>query len=105
MPRPASTFRSATSPLRRLVAAGAVGLACGLGATPAAAVIILGSSAGNTSSPTDPGLATRWGQVGNFSSSMALADAEKIAGRALQVVPSLAHAELLDHWVGLRPGR
>ncbi|WIA40322.1 hypothetical protein OEZ86_013690 [Tetradesmus obliquus] len=45
------------------------------------------------------------GQVGNFSSSMALADAEKIAGRALQVVPSLAHAELLDHWVGLRPGR
>jgi hypothetical protein len=67
MPRPASTFRSATSPLRRLVAAGAVGLACGLGATPAAAVIILGSAAGNTEAPTDPGLATRWGQVGNFS--------------------------------------
>ena len=58
MPRLASTLRSATSPLRRLVAAGVVGLACGLGATPAAAVIILGSSAGNTSSPTDPGLAT-----------------------------------------------
>lgn len=47
--------------------ASVIGLACGLGATPAAAVIILGSSAGNTSVPTDPGLATRWGQVGNFN--------------------------------------
>jgi glycine/D-amino acid oxidase-like deaminating enzyme len=36
---------------------------------------------------------------------MSLVDAEKIADRALQVVPSLKHAEVLDHWVGLRPGR
>jgi glycine/D-amino acid oxidase-like deaminating enzyme len=45
------------------------------------------------------------GQVGNAVTSMSLADADKIAERALQVVPSLAHAEVLDHWVGLRPGR
>lgn len=32
------------------------------------AVIIIGSSAGNTSAPGDAGLATRWSQVGDFSS-------------------------------------
>ena len=37
---------------------------------PADAVIIIGSSAGNTSAPADAGLATRWSQVGNFSSFM-----------------------------------
>lgn len=31
------------------------------------AVIIIGSSAGNTSAPADAGLATRWNQVGNFN--------------------------------------
>lgn len=31
------------------------------------AVIIIGTSAGNTSAPADAGLATRWSQVGNFS--------------------------------------
>lgn len=37
-------------------------------ALPARAVIIIGSSAGNTSAPTDAGLAERWDQVGNFNS-------------------------------------
>lgn len=45
------------------------------------------------------------GQVGNYSTDVSVADAAKIADRAIQVVPSLKHAELLDHWVGLRPGR
>lgn len=45
------------------------------------------------------------GQVGNSSTEMSLLDAEKIADRAIQVMPSLKHAEVLDHWVGLRPGR
>lgn len=40
-------------------------LCCG---SVARAVIIIGSSAGNTSAPADVGLAERWGQVGNFSS-------------------------------------
>lgn len=34
---------------------------------PARGVIVIGSTAGNTSAPTDPALATRWGQVGNFN--------------------------------------
>lgn len=67
MSRPASAIRAAFSARRRLVTAIAVGLGCGIGATPALAIIIIGSSAGNTSAPSDPGLATRWGQVGNFS--------------------------------------
>lgn len=33
---------------------------------PAVAVIITRDATGNTSAPTDPALATRWGQVGNF---------------------------------------
>jgi glycine/D-amino acid oxidase-like deaminating enzyme len=45
------------------------------------------------------------GQVGNPNTAMSLVDADKIAERALQVVPSLRSAEVLDHWVGLRPGR
>jgi len=45
------------------------------------------------------------GQVGNSSTEMSLADADRIADRAIQVLPSLKHAELVDHWVGLRPGR
>lgn len=49
------------------VAAVVLGLACTLTATPAAAVIIIGSAAGNTAAPTDPGLATRWSQVGDFN--------------------------------------
>jgi hypothetical protein len=43
-------------------------LAVALAACPAPAVIIIGSSAGNTSAPADSGLATRWNQVGNFNS-------------------------------------
>lgn len=54
---------------RRLVAVvAALGIA--FTALPSSAVIIIGSSAGNTSAPADAGLATRWGQVGNFSSFM-----------------------------------
>ncbi|KAF6258279.1 hypothetical protein COO60DRAFT_1139840 [Scenedesmus sp. NREL 46B-D3] len=45
------------------------------------------------------------GQVGDHNTAMSLGDAEMIADRALQVVPSLRQAEVLDHWVGLRPGR
>lgn len=37
-------------------------------AEPVWGIIIIGSSAGNTSAPTDPGLGERWNQVGNFSS-------------------------------------
>lgn len=37
-------------------------------ALPARAVIIIGSSAGNTSAPADAGLAERWDQVGDFNS-------------------------------------
>jgi hypothetical protein len=37
---------------------------------PAQAVIIIGSAAGNTSAPTDPALAERWSQVGDFNSFM-----------------------------------
>ena len=64
---PASALRAALPARRRFVAAVAVGLGCALGGTPSLAIIIIGSSAGNTSAPSDPGLATRWGQVGNFS--------------------------------------
>lgn len=46
----------------------ATALAAALVACPARAVIIIGSSAGNTSAPADSGLATRWNQVGNFNS-------------------------------------
>lgn len=66
----AAAIRPATIHLRRLLAASALGLSCGLVANPASAIIIIGSSAGNTTAPTDPGLATRWNQVGNFSSFM-----------------------------------
>ena len=48
----------------------AAGLVVALAACPARAVIIIGSSAGNTSAPADAGLATRWGQVGDFNSYM-----------------------------------
>ncbi len=67
MAQPAPSYRFASPPLRRRVVGGLICLACGLLASPAAAVIINGSAAGNTAAPTDPGLATRWGQVGNFS--------------------------------------
>lgn len=67
MSGPASTFRAATSARRRLIVAAALGLTCAAAATPAVAVIIVGSAAGNTAAPTDPGLATRWSQVGSFS--------------------------------------
>jgi hypothetical protein len=67
MSPPASALRATLPARRRFVAAVAVGLGCAVGATPALAIIIVGSSAGNTSAPSDPGLATRWGQVGNFS--------------------------------------
>jgi hypothetical protein len=41
-----------------------------LTAAPGQAVIINGSATGNTSAPTDPDLAARWDQVGNFNSFM-----------------------------------
>lgn len=53
---------------RRLMATLALALAVAPPATPARGVIIIGSSAGNTSAPSDPDLATRWDQVGNFNS-------------------------------------
>jgi hypothetical protein len=42
--------------------------ACLAVASPARGIIIIGSSAGNTSAPADAGLAERWNQVGNFNS-------------------------------------
>ncbi|KIZ06364.1 D-aspartate oxidase [Monoraphidium neglectum] len=45
------------------------------------------------------------GQVGDWRTSTDLGDAEAIMQRARQLLPSLEGAELLDHWVGLRPGR
>ncbi len=60
--RPATTYRM-TGSLRLLVGC------LLLMAAPARAVIINGSATGNTSAPTDPALATRWDQVGNFSNA------------------------------------
>ena len=45
-------------------------LACLFLSASASAVIITRDATGNTSAPTDPALATRWGQVGNFSAYM-----------------------------------
>ncbi|KAI8466088.1 MAG: hypothetical protein J3K34DRAFT_524846 [Monoraphidium minutum] len=45
------------------------------------------------------------GQVGDWRTTTDLGDAEAIMQRAVQLLPSLEGAELLDHWVGLRPGR
>lgn len=62
-------------PLRSLAGEGLVVLLCAalmmlsVGKV-AHAVVIIGSSAGNTSAPTDPDLAVRWNQVGNFGSFM-----------------------------------
>lgn len=62
-------------PLQSLVGEGLVVLLCAalmmlsVGKV-AHAVVIIGSSAGNTSAPTDPDLAVRWDQVGNFGSFM-----------------------------------
>lgn len=67
MARLPAAVHAATPVRRRLAVAGGIGLAWALAATPAAAVIIIGSSAGNTSAPSDTGLATRWGQVGDFN--------------------------------------
>jgi hypothetical protein len=45
------------------------------------------------------------GQIGDWRLGADLGDADAILKRAAQLVPSLAGAEVLDHWVGLRPGR
>ncbi|GBF90713.1 D-aspartate oxidase [Raphidocelis subcapitata] len=45
------------------------------------------------------------GQVGDWRTSINVGDADAIMGRARQLLPSLEDAELLSHWVGLRPGR
>lgn len=45
------------------------------------------------------------GQVGDWRTTTDLGDADAIMQRAIQIMPSLESAELLDHWVGLRPGR
>lgn len=63
----AVTFRQRFSAC--MIAAGLVA-SCLVSHDRAEAVVILGSSAGNTSAPTDPDLATRWNQVGNFGSFM-----------------------------------
>lgn len=62
--------RHSASRVRRFVVAVMLGC-CLFGLSGSArAVIINGSATGNTSAPTDPALATRWDQVGNFSSYM-----------------------------------
>jgi hypothetical protein len=45
-------------------------LAMTLAADPARGVIIIGSSAGNTSAPSDPSLGVRWNQVGSINAFM-----------------------------------
>lgn len=45
------------------------------------------------------------GQFGDSSRVASLADNDMIAARAVQVLPSLEASEVVDTWVGLRPGR
>ena len=44
-------------------------------------------------------------QVGDWSTSMSLTDHAYILDGCKALLPSLAHAEVLEDWVGLRPGR
>jgi len=45
------------------------------------------------------------GQVGNWSDHSNIEDKERIYEGCCRLIPSLAQAELLEDWVGLRPGR
>lgn len=45
------------------------------------------------------------GQIGYWNTNVSVEDAARIMERCCQMLPSLQHAELIDHWVGLRPGR
>jgi len=44
-------------------------------------------------------------QIGDWSKDINFGDREGIIARCSQYVPSLAQAEVIDEWVGLRPGR
>lgn len=44
-------------------------------------------------------------QVDDWSMDISPSDREDIITRCSQYIPSLAHAEVIDEWVGLRPGR
>lgn len=44
-------------------------------------------------------------QIGDWSKDINFADREGIMARCSQYIPSLAHAKVIDEWVGLRPGR
>ena len=44
-------------------------------------------------------------QIGNWSKDVDFVDREGIMARCSQYIPSLAQAEVIDEWVGLRPGR
>jgi hypothetical protein len=67
MNKPANGHRSNAGSLGSRSAAAVLAIAA-LTPIDVWAVIIIGSSAGNTTAPADSGLATRWGQVGNFNS-------------------------------------
>lgn len=45
------------------------------------------------------------GQVGDWRAHASLDDAESVLARAAQLLPSIAGAEVVEHWAGLRPGR
>ena len=44
-------------------------------------------------------------QVDNWSTDISPSDRRDIITRCSQYIPSLAHAEIIDEWAGLRPGR
>jgi D-amino-acid oxidase len=44
-------------------------------------------------------------QYGDWNTNLSLADRERILAGCCEVYPSLAAAEVLGDWVGLRPGR
>jgi D-amino-acid oxidase len=44
-------------------------------------------------------------QYGDFNTNVSLADRERILAGCCEVFPSLAAAEVVGDWVGLRPGR
>ena len=44
-------------------------------------------------------------QIGDWSKEISSSDRQDIIARCSQYVPSLAQAEVIDEWVGIRPGR
>ena len=44
-------------------------------------------------------------QIGNWSKEISSSDRQNIITRCSQYIPSLAQAEIIDEWVGIRPGR